>query len=212
MKAILFCLFSYVTSAVVTDQSSCNSTSDATESDTTFSSLLESARKIDSIINIFLPLSVGNFWVYRDSIWESGKLMDVTDDTLRITEEGTYLGHKTYRFNDGKTWFASGDTIFQVYSTRGGGKIHAPVLMASGKPTEFNSLFGGDVVIHKTVSKMETCPIPQWGNYSCYKVKGHCDSYQIVAYGIGIIWEVNKNCGPDSGNYSTRTLVSYSFN
>lgn len=153
------------------------------------------------------PLAVGNYWVYADSIFSEGRLVSVANDTDKIKSASQWNGRKTFVFSDGKEWFVSGDTVYQLGSQRSGVKISSPVMMASEKESTFNSVFGGDVVVQKKVAKLSACPDNRWKASACYQVTDRCDGYAIVGYGVGIIREKIVECSTGKENYTSRTLI-----
>jgi hypothetical protein len=102
----------------------------------------------------FFPLAAGNYWIYRDSTFSNGKLASVSSDTDRIVSESNWNGKKTFILNDQKELLVSGDTLYQLTMQRTGAKFPTPVIIASEKEISYNYLFGGDVVMQKTVSKL----------------------------------------------------------
>ncbi|MBK6483997.1 MAG: hypothetical protein IPG01_12905 [Chitinophagaceae bacterium] len=154
-----------------------------------------------------VPLSKGNYWIYRDSVFTDGALSLVTNDTDKIVSTEDWNGRTVYVFADGKEWFASGDTIFQLGRQRTGAKIASPVMMPVKEESRFNFMYGGDVVIEKTIVNMATCPESKWKASACYKITDNCEGYWIVGAGIGIIREKTSECFSGKNNYTSRTLI-----
>lgn len=158
-------------------------------------------------IKSLVPLAVGNFWVYADSTFTEGRLAAVSNDTDKIVSTGEWNGKTTFVFNDGREWYAGGDTIYQLSRQRTGTKFPSPVMMATETAATFNYVFGGDVVMQKTIEKLQVCPEVKWQSAVCYKITDHCEGYQVVAAGIGMVREKITACFMQKGSYSTRTLI-----
>lgn len=157
--------------------------------------------------SVIVPLAVGNYWVYRDSVFTDGQLTLVTNDTDKIVSTEKWNGKTTFIFNEGREWYESGDTIYQLSRQRSGTKFPSPVMMAVEKEATFNYVFGGDVVIQKTIIKLPDCPGGNWNATGCFKIFDSCEGYMIVGYGIGVIREKSSACLAEKSNYSTRTLI-----
>ncbi|HUM46969.1 MAG TPA: hypothetical protein PLD84_08575 [Chitinophagales bacterium] len=188
MKGYLFSFTGILLVILLADQSSCN----------------QQALAAGSAI---YPLAAGNYWVYRDSVFTDGSLTTVTNDTDKIVSTADWNGKTTYTFADGKEWYMSGDTIYQLSRQRTGVKFPSPVMMATEKESNFNYVFGGDVVIQKTIVKLPSCSEGKWQPKSCYKIADNCGGYLIVGYGVGIIREKTSECFSGKNNYTSRTLI-----
>ncbi|MFI5135822.1 MAG: hypothetical protein ACHQD9_08220, partial [Chitinophagales bacterium] len=143
-----------------------------------FSSILflkeSSCQTKSSLHNGMLPLAIGNEWIYIDSVTEEGKLISVSNDTLRIEKISSFENATTYLFNDGREMMVRGDTLFQLVLQRGGSKFPTVVFYPSETESSFNYAFGGDVVVQRTVNRMSDCPKSAWSNSKCYKVTDSC--------------------------------------
>jgi len=156
----------------------------------------------------FFPLGVGNYWIYRDSLFEDGHLSTVTIDTLRVDSEITWKGRKTFMLSDNRQWYESGDTVYQLGFQRTGVQFPTAIMMPSDTPSTFNFIFGGDVVMTATVTKI-VCSDSKWNASSCYKISDNCGAYLVEAYGIGIIRQLLKPCSSAHQQYTTRTLMDF---
>lgn len=154
-----------------------------------------------------VPLAEGNYWIYRDSIFSEGALVSIVNDTDKIVSTAQWNGITTYVFADGREWFLSGDTIYQLSRQRTGVKFPSPVMMPADQESSFNYVFGGDVVIQKTISKLAACPPVKWQTNTCYRITDHCEGYLIVGYGVGIIREKTSECFSGKNNYTSRNLI-----
>ena len=154
-----------------------------------------------------VPMSKGNYWIYRDSVFTDGALSLVTNDTDKIVSTEEWNNKTVYVFADGKEWYTSGDTIYQLGRQRTGAKISSPVMMPVQEESRFNFMFGGDVVIEKTIIKMAACPEGKFKASACFRITDHCEGYWIVGSGIGIIREKTSECYSGKNNYTTRTLI-----
>lgn len=195
MKGYLFSISAFFLSVLLIDESSCNQQASA------------AAGKRG-----FFPLAAGNYWIFRDSTFSEGKFVSVSNDTDKIVSVSDWNGKKTFIFQDGKEWYMSGDTVYQLSTQRTGFKFPSPALIASDKGGNFNYVFGGDVVVQKEVEKLVSCPQNQWKSISCYKISDSCNSYQIVGYGVGILHERISECFSGKNNYTTRTLIDLHLN
>ena len=157
--------------------------------------------------SVIVPLAVGNYWVYRDSVFTDGQLSLVSNDTDKIVSTERWNDKTTFIFNEGKEWFESGDTIYQLGRQRTGTKFPSPVMMAVEKEGTFNYVYGGDVVIQKTIVKLPDCTGGIWNATGCFKIYDSCEGYMIVAYGIGVIREKSSACFAEKNSYSIRTLI-----
>src|SRR6476660_9723525 len=89
-----------------------------------------------------LPLAVGNEWIYRDSVFENGKLISVTNDTDRILQTSTFERTTTYIFSDGREMLLKGDSLFQLVQQRSRVKFLTPVFLPTETERKFNYAFG----------------------------------------------------------------------
>jgi len=158
-----------------------------------------------------LPLAVGNEWIYLDSVTEDGKLVSVSPDTLRIERTSSLENKTTYIFNDGKEMMVRGDTLFQLAMQRGGAKFPTTVFYPSESESSYNYMFGGDVAVQRTVSRMSGCPKNAWNGSKCYRVTDSCHGEIIFIYGIGIYREKLTQCASPAKNFTVKTLVSVKF-
>ncbi|HYV90250.1 MAG TPA: hypothetical protein VE978_00635 [Chitinophagales bacterium] len=178
-----------------------------------------SCQKTKSNSPSLLPLAAGNEWIYRDSVFENGKLISVMDDTDRIASTSTFKGETTYIYSDGREMLLRGDSLFQLVSQRSGVKFPTPVFIPTETETKFNYAFGGDVMKQQTVTMMKDCPIPKdsfgkssWSISKCYRITDVCNSETIFGYGVGIVREKKIECFSPEKNYSARTLIKVKFN
>lgn len=158
-----------------------------------------------------LPLAAGNEWIYRDSVFENGKLVSVANDTERITQTSRFEGKTTYIFSDGRELLLKGDSLFQLVKQRSGVKFPTPVFLPTETETKFNYAFGGDVVMQQTVTAIKDCPKNSWGTSKCFRITGNCNSEAIFGYGVGILREKKVDCSSSGKNYSVRTLLGVKF-
>jgi hypothetical protein len=191
MKNNLYSISAFLLSVLFLDESSCNRQAAASSG----------SRAI-------YPLNVGNYWVYKDSTFSEGKLVSTANDTDKIVRSGEWNGKTTFIFDDGREWFSSGDTIYQLGKQRTGAKFPSPVMMATEKESKFNSMFGGDVAVQKKIEKLSSCPENKWEPSACYKISDTCDGYMINGYGVGILREKTTECFSGNNNYITRTLIN----
>ena len=194
MKGYLFSCTAFFLTMIFLDQQSCQQQAQASKSKS------------------FFPMAKGNYWVYRDSTIEDGKLISVTNDTDKIVGESNWNGKKTYLFADGKEWFSSGDSVFQLSIQRTQVKFPNPVMMAVEKESDFNYVFGGDAVIRKKISKLSSCPKSKWESAACYEISDDCYGSMIVASGIGILRQRISDCNSGKASYTTKTLVDVHLN
>ncbi|MBA3649173.1 MAG: hypothetical protein H0W62_11595 [Chitinophagales bacterium] len=190
MRITLLYLSMFIITSIVSEKNTCNQVAGSQTS------------------NPIMPLAVGNFWVYLDSVVQEGQLQ-IRHDTLKIVSEETWEGKKVFKFSDGKEWYIQHDTIYQVGTQRNRARFSSPVFFLTNDATTFNYVQGGDVVVQKTISKIE-CPEMKWKSEGCYKISDRCDGYTIIAKYIGILRERTEDCYSGSQNFSTRTLLSFS--
>jgi hypothetical protein len=158
-----------------------------------------------------LPLSVGNTWIYRDSVVEDGKLVSVSNDTLRIEKKSSFENSDTYLFSDGKEIMQRGDTLFQIVSQRGGYKFPTMIFYPSETASSFNYAFGGDVVMQRTVSRLPACRKNDFNISRCYKVSDSCGGEISFGVGVGVYREKATDCSSPSKNYTIKTLIAVNF-
>jgi hypothetical protein len=119
MKGYLFSFSAFFLSILLIDQSTCSQQADASSDK-------------GGATGIY-PLAQGNYWIYRDSIFSDGRFSSIVNDTDKIVSSAEWNGRKTFVFDDGREWFMSGDTIYQLASQRSGFKFPSPVMMPSEK-------------------------------------------------------------------------------
>jgi hypothetical protein len=156
-----------------------------------------------------LPMAVGNQWIYLDSVFLQGKLMKTNFDTLRILKSGNQNGAATFIFSDGKELSENGDTIFQWVSQRSGVKFPTTYFIKSEDELKYNYVFGGDVIMERTVSRMKNCISKDCEGSACYTVKDRCNAETVFATGIGVMRERTTDCFGGEKSYSIRTLQKF---
>src|SRR3569832_78144 len=95
----------------------------------------------------FIPLKIGNYWVYSSSI-PSDKL-----DTVKITKERTVELGKGYYINN-QLWVEKNDSVYIFQSGRGGTEFPTLQYFPSERETSFGAIIGGDVRVQRTVTKI----------------------------------------------------------
>ena len=170
-----------------------------------------SCQKTSSATNSLIPLSVGNEWIYRDTVVEDGNIVSVSMDTLRIEKTSSLDNNTTFVLSDGKEIMQRGDTLFQIVSQRGGYKFPTPLFYPSETESSFNYAFGGDVVMRRTVNRNINCPKNEWTITKCYTVKDDCKGETIFMYGLGIYREKITQCASPAKDYTSRTLIKTNF-
>jgi len=158
-----------------------------------------------------LPLAIGNEWIYRDSVYENGKLISVTNDTDRITSTSTFEGKITYIFSDGREMLLKDDSLFQLVQQRSRVKFPTPVFLSTETEIKFNYAYGGDVVKQQTVTMMKDCLKNSWNVSKCFRITDNCNSEAIFGYGVGVLREKKVDCTSSGKNYSVRTLITVKF-
>lgn len=158
------------------------------------------------------PLATGNQWIYRDSVFENGKLILVMNDTDRILKTSIFEGKTTYIFSDGREMLLKGDSLFQLVSQRSGVKFPTPVFLPTETQTKFNYAFGGDVMKQQTVTLMKICPANSWSVAKCFRITDTCNGEVIFGYGVGVLREKKVDCSSSGKNYSVRILEGVNFN
>ena len=191
MKGTLYCFAGVLLLVLQMNQSSCQKTKAASQS--------------------LLPLAMGNEWIYRDSVFENGKLISVMNDTDRIAQASTFEGRTTYIFSDGREMMLKGDSLFQLVRQRSGLKFPTPVFLPTETETKFNYAFGGDVVKQQTVTVIKECPKNSWSISKCFRITDTCNSEVIFGYGVGVLREKKMDCSSSGKNYSVRTLLRVNF-
>ncbi len=194
MKGNLYSISVFFLSVLFLDESSCN----------------RQAAASSGSKGIY-PLNVGNYWIYKDSTFTESKFVSIANDTDKIVRAGEWNGRTTFIFDDGREWFSSGDTVYQLGAQRTGAKYPSPVMMVTEKESKFNFLFGGDVLVQKTIEKLPSCPENRWNPSACYKISDSCGGYMINGYGVGILREKKSDCFSNKSNYVIRTLTDVHF-
>lgn len=156
-----------------------------------------------------LPMAVGNQWIYNDSVFLQGKINEIVFDTLTILKTGNQNGKTTFIFSDGKELSQSGDTIFQWVSQRSGMRFPTTLFIKSENELSYNYMFGGDVIMERTVSKMKSCDSKIKEAVNCYVVKDRCNAETIFSEGIGIVRERTTDCFGGEKSYTIRTLIKF---
>ncbi|MBL4623871.1 MAG: hypothetical protein JKY42_01835 [Flavobacteriales bacterium] len=62
----------------------------------------------------WFPLSVGNYWIYSDSVWKNESFLKVSIDTISVTEVYDYKGVTAYRLSNKTSFYNKGDSIYQI--------------------------------------------------------------------------------------------------
>jgi hypothetical protein len=132
----------------------------------------------------FFPLKVGNYWVYSYSN-HPGKI-----DTIKITKKKILNPDTAFFYND-YLWLERNDTVYEFQSQRSGYSFPTIQFFPSEKETEFGAMMGGDVLIPRTVEKLEG-PYKVNGKeyFNCYIFKTKSENgfyYDIISRGVGII-------------------------
>jgi hypothetical protein len=161
--------------------------------------------------NGLLPTRAGTTWVYRDSVFEDGKLTSVKMDTIRVTENFQYENLTAFRLSDEREFMVMGDTLFQLVRQRGGQKFPTPFFYPSENESTFSYAFGGDVMMQRTVKRLGECPNSEWSKFPCYIASSGCRGDLIFIRGAGIYRETFSDCSSPQRYFSSRTLVSASL-
>ena len=132
----------------------------------------------------FIPLKVGNYWVYSNSD-HPNKL-----DTVKVSDKEIVGSDTAYHYN-GNLWMERNDTAFTFQSQRNGSSFPCIEYFPSDKSITYNIMIGGDVLGYRSVRKIEGEYKSSGVKYSnCYEYKQmHEDGYGyvIISAGIGII-------------------------
>lgn len=137
----------------------------------------------------FIPLKVGNYWIYSNS------KSPYKYDTIKITEIKIIGSDTTYNYN-GNLWMEKNDTIYEFQSAWTGDFFPTIAYFPSEKEVEYNISIGGDGMAQRTVTKIEGIYMSGGKSYTdCYKYKSNFSGgYIIISSGIGII-EYTSNGG-----------------
>jgi hypothetical protein len=75
-----------------------------------FTPMSDSNVKCDGLI----PLSLINFWIYADSVWEDGILKSTTYDTLKVISAEISDNDIWWKLSDGYCLSQSNDTVYKL--------------------------------------------------------------------------------------------------
>jgi hypothetical protein len=132
----------------------------------------------------FIPLKIGNYWVYS-STDHLGK-----SDTVKITKTKIIGKDTAYNYN-GNFFLERNDTIYDFQSQWNGFEFPTIQYFPSDEEREFSISIGGDVLSRRKVKKLENPYRVKGKEYNnCYKFTERIengDAYTIISYGIGII-------------------------
>jgi len=159
--------------------------------------------------NSLIPLAVGHTWIYRDSIFENGKLKETQMDTVKIISREMFEGTPAYHFSNGKELMLRHDTLYEMTAQRTGIKFPTPIFIATTSEADFNYLLGGDVMMKRKAVKLKQCAFGGETSYECWKVTDQCNAEMIFASGIGEVRSVTGDCSGQHNDYSTHTLVKF---
>lgn len=158
------------------------------------------------------PLATGNVWIYVDTLWQEGRVIQVFFDTLTVTAQQSFEGRPTYLLSDGRELMWRNDTLFQIVQQRGGYRFATIYFVAREQPVVFNYAFGGDVVIQRTAERLSEC-IRYYGNEkaACYRISDACGGDMILQVGVGVVYWRAGRCFAEEGSVLTKTLVKSSI-
>jgi hypothetical protein len=132
----------------------------------------------------FIPLEIGNYWVYSSSEYPH------RSDTIKITRE-KIIGSETGYYYNGNLWLERNDTLFEFQSQRNGYEFPTVQYFPSDKTITYQIVVGGDVLSHRTVTKLRSSYKVKGKEYkNCYEFTQKMDGGNeviIISYGIGII-------------------------
>jgi hypothetical protein len=138
----------------------------------------------------FIPLKVGNYWVYSSSRHPDKK------DTVKVTGKKV-IGSDT-AFVIGETlWMERNDTIYDFQTQRTRVSFPCPQYFPSEEEKEYGIMYWGDAAGFRIVRKLED-PYTVNGKeyFNCYEFKTKIQSgfsYTTISYGIGIIETKSPN-------------------
>jgi hypothetical protein len=131
----------------------------------------------------FIPLKVGNYWVYATS-------GNQKPDTIKISKK-KIIGTDTAYYYNGNFWMEKNDTVYEFQSQRNGYEFPTEQYFPSDKKIEYGILIGGDAYSPRTVEKIKGTYKVNGKEYpNCYEFSEKIDggyAITIISKGIGII-------------------------
>ena len=170
--------------------------------------------------NAILPLEIGNYWVYVDTVWRSG-VPNVTRDSFAVVDyEVDTLGEwwvlNKYMYNLGKRLLIKGDSL---YTHQRGFNFEYPereYIPPVESPLTYDVIKSGDMLYSRIVSALDTALTVPAGTFDgVWKYDGllYCYFEQIeyLEPGVGFIF-MDRPCDDPHGDAPPRHvwLVSYS--
>ena len=158
--------------------------------------------------NDFFPIDSGNYWVYVDSIWMNDDLKNTKYDTVIVSD---YMGFY-YIDYENKSLMSDGDSVLNWYST----KNRKPKTDVWFYPVTENETFNiseDDVVIERNVKPIKKMVRVNKTNYAdCVRYVDHCESYFIIAKGVGLIESKRIHCQKRHQLIHKKSLLNYKLN
>jgi hypothetical protein len=163
-----------------------------------------------------IPLAIGNYWVYADSVWQDGKLTQAGIDTLSVTGVSNYNDEIWWIFSDGSGLSQKDDTVFELdrnIRCYGKNTLFFPVSYNNFQDSVFyfismNNNFSHIQTVRNSRILEETVIVPAGSFRECslYDILNY--KKQIVKPGIGILY-MNEEMSSSSYRHQ-RVLIDYS--
>ena len=157
----------------------------------------------------FFPIDSGNVWVYVDSLWVNDLLQEVTYDTVSVVETTNWDFVDLANFN----LVIDNDSVYNLYKSKKG-KEHLELWFVASKQRDTLHLdWEDDIVLSRLVEPINgPYIVNKMKYYQCYKYIDFCNSYYIIAKGVGIIESKEVQCQRRHQRVYKKSIVSYSLN
>ena len=145
----------------------------------------------------WFPMTVGNYWVYTDSVWKNEVLVKSNIDTIKITKSFDFNGYVAYQFSDKKAYFYKSGDIYQVYKGESG-NLESSLVYGTEHKWIYQCSIDGDNVFERTVETRD--------NKYFYSSD---NSFVVVKRNVGIEIFTTENSNVPNIVKRKRNLISY---
>ena len=154
----------------------------------------------------FFPIDSGNIWIYADSIWVNDLLQKTSLDTFKVEEDGII----EYLEFDNTVLVSDDDSIYQWKGMKGEHMMLDLWFVETKKPDTLDLDWDDDVVMRREVEPISgSYKLHKTNYFQCIKYKDFCNSYYILAKGVGVIESKKIHCQKRHQLIQKKTLLSY---
>jgi hypothetical protein len=146
----------------------------------------------------WFPMEVDSYWVYADSVWKNNDFIVSKIDTVRVLESFEFNGFTAYRFSSKISYYAKGDSIYQIYLGESGTE-ESSLAFYRARQGSFQCTVTGDQIFQRTISEIK----------NNYLYTDECESATVIEPLVGIKETVFQNCNVPNIVKRKRSLISY---